>query len=260
MLSCVWFVTLKRVWETAVLSSIASEACDKFGIQITIYTQGGTEGLEKQDAFSWNSLHPFEKSLIIFGKSKLWHLWSYADEAPPWWHIIRTRARTMHTKLNKRGKWRGHPSVMAYALANDGETVIPPGFEFMVENSVKWIPNTDDLYLENGDMSDAMLGAFASLNGTRVIAPRAAILDEILGLNGYIKKEAETELSHDETASINSEINSEKDSKEDNENEFKSPGSGIASCARRHVQQNFQPAESAKKLAMLYRKILGMKG
>jgi len=259
MLSCVWFVTLKRAWETAVLSCIASEMRDKFGAQITIYTQGGTEGLENQDAFSWNSLRPIEKSLIIIGKAKLWHLWSYEDEAPLWWHVIRTRARTMHTKLNSGEKWRGHPSVMAYALAGDGETVIPPGFESMVENSINWIPNIDDLYLENGDMSDAILGAYASLNGTRVIAPHTAILDEILGPNGYARKSAdmEAELSLDKTASI---IHEESNNNDNAENEFHGHASGVASYARRHIQQKFQPIESAKKLALLYRKILGMKG
>ncbi|MCL2147608.1 MAG: hypothetical protein FWH52_07355, partial [Synergistaceae bacterium] len=199
MLSCVWFVTLKRAFETSVLSSIASELRDEFDTQITIYTQGGTEGLEQLNAFSWLSLRPIEKSLIILGKSKLWHLWSYTDEAPFWWSIVRARARTMHTKLNSGGKWRGHPSVMAHAMAKNGETVISPGFESMIENNVKWIPNTDDLLLENGNMSDTILGAYASLNGTRVIAPHTAILDEILGENGYTRRtnnDAETELNN----------------------------------------------------------------
>ncbi|MCL2767688.1 MAG: hypothetical protein FWE49_03050 [Synergistaceae bacterium] len=251
MLSCVWFVTLKRAWETAVLSCIASEMCDKFDAQITIYTQSGTEGLEKHCAFSWNSLRPIEKSLIVLGKSKLWHLWSYEDEAPSWWKFIRMRVRTMHTKLNgnNSGKWRGHPSVMAYALAGNGETVILPGFESMVENDAKWLPNIDNLHLKNGDMSDAMLGAYASLNGTRVIAPYGAILEEVLGPNGYTREnepDAETG-SKDETAATATE-----------ENEISS--SGVASSARRHIQQNFQPVESAKKLSALYRKILGLKG
>jgi len=259
MLSCVWFVTLKRVWETTVLSCIASELCDKFDTQITIYTKAGTEGLEKHCAFSWSSLRPIEKSLIILGKSKLWHLWSYADEAPLWWSIIRTRVRTMHTKLNSGGKWRGHPSVMAYSLACDGETVIPPCFESMVENNVQWLPNVDDLYLENGNMSDAILGAYASLNGTRVVAPHTAVLDEILGSNGYSKKTAENV----EFSSIdkNDEINSEESNNNDDntQNEFQA-SSGVASYARRHMQQKFSPFESAKKLSALYRKILGLKG
>ena len=260
MLSCVWFVTLKRAWETTVLSCIASEMCNKFDTQITIYTQAGTEGLEEHNAFSWNSLRPVEKSLIILGKSKLWHLWSYADETPSWWSIIRMRVRTMHTKLNNGGKWRGHPSVMAYAIAKEGETVIPPGFESMVENNVHWLPNVDDLYLENGDVSDAMLGAYASLNGTRVVAPHSAILDEILGSNGYTKTAADNVglSSNNKAVSIASE---ESSNNEDNtQNELQPPGSGVASSARRHIQQKFHPYESAKKLSALYRKILGLKG
>jgi hypothetical protein len=253
---------LKRAWETAVLSCIASEMRDKFDTRITIYTQGGIEGLEKLDAFSWLSLRPIEKSFIILGKAKLWHLWSYADEAPSWWPIVRTRARTMHTKLNNAGKWRGHPSVLAHAMADNGETVIPPGFGSMIEHNVNWLPNADELHLENGNMSDAMLGAYASLNGTCVIAPHTAILDEILGLGGYTKKgtnDALTELNNkDATVSMTSdESNSDA---LDLQAEIHTSSSGIASSARRNIQEKFQPAESAKKLALLYRKILGEKG
>jgi hypothetical protein len=260
MLSCVWFVALKRAWETSVLSCIASEMCDKFDTQITIYTQGGTEGLEKLNAFSWLSLRPLEKSLIILGKSKLWHLWSYADEAPSWWFILRARTRTLHTKLTNSGKWRGHPSVMAYAMANNGETVIPPGFESIIENNVKWIPNTDELQLENGDMSDSLFGAYASLNGIKVTAPHTAIFDEILGTNGYIRKaanEAETDLNNVRIDSIALEKSEKNDRMQA---EIHSSSSGTASYARRHIQENYHPVESAKKLATLYRKMLGKKG
>ncbi|MCL1941036.1 MAG: hypothetical protein FWG09_03765 [Synergistaceae bacterium] len=257
MLSCVWFVTLKRAWETAVLSCIASELCEKFDTQVTIYTRGGTEGLEKLNAYSWNSLRPIEKSLIILGKSKLWHLWSYEDEAPFWWGMIRARVRTMHTKLNNGGKWRGHPSVMAYALSDNGETVIHPGFESMVESSVNWVPNTDDLYLENGNISDALLGAYACLNGTRVTAPHTAVLDEILSPGGYTRKTPNAALDQSENfLTIEFE---ENDVNEDETQDSQAASSGVASCARRHIQDKFQPAESAKKLASLYRKILGMK-
>ena len=258
MLSCVWFVTLKRAFETSVLSSIASELRDKFDTQVTIYTQGGTEGLEQLNAFSWLSLRPHEKSFIILGKSKLWHLWSYTDEAPFWWSIVRARARTMHTKLKSGGKWRGHPSVMARAMANNGETVIPPGFESMIENNVNWIPNTDDLFLENGNMPDAILGAYASLNGTRVTAPHTAIIDEILGSNGYIRRaanDAETESDNTMSVSITSE-----EGNNSIQDESRSSSSGVASCARRHIQEKYQPVESAKKLSLLYHKILGKKG
>ncbi|MCL1941867.1 MAG: hypothetical protein FWG09_07975 [Synergistaceae bacterium] len=260
MLSCVWFVTLKRVWETAVLSCIASELCEKFDTQVTIYTRGGTEGLEKLNAYSWNSLRPIEKSLIILGKSKLWHLWSYEGEAPFWWGMIRTRVRTMHTKLNGRGKWRGHPSVMAYALAGNGETVIHPGFESMVESSVNWVPNTDDLYLENGDMSDALLGAYASLNGTRVTAPHTAVLDEILSPGGYTRKAPAASDQSENFPTIEPEESNVNEDDTDDTQDSQAASSGVASCARRHIQSKFQPAESAKKLASLYRKILGMKG
>ncbi|MCL1874723.1 MAG: hypothetical protein FWF87_00525 [Synergistaceae bacterium] len=259
MLSCVWFVMLKRSWETAALNCIASEMRENFDAQITIYTQGGIEGLEKLNAFSWLSLRPIEKGLIILGKSKLWHLWSYADEAPSWWSIIRTRARTMHTKLINEGIWRGHPSVMAHALAENGETVIPPGFESMIESNVKWLPNADKLYLENGNMSDAMLGAYASLNGTSVVAPHTAILDEILGSGGYLRKAAndmETNLNNKVTITQGeSSVNGNN-----TQDEVHVSSSGIASYARRNIQEKFQPVESAKKLALIYHRILGEKG
>ena len=237
--------------------------CDKFETQITIYTQGGIEGLEKLNAFSWLSLRSVEKGSIILGKSKLWHLWSYADEAPSWWSIIRTRARTMHTKLDNIGSWRGHPSVMAHALANSGETVIPPAFESMVDNNVKWLPNTNDLHLKNGNMSDALLGAYASLNGTRVIAPHSAILDEILGSSGYTREgnnDAGIELNNKDkivsAASEESNLNSDNNK----QGEAHVSSSGIASSARHNIQQNFQPVDSAKKLVLLYHRILGEKG
>ena len=259
MLSCVWFVMLKRPWETAVLNCIASDMCEKFDTQVVIYTQAGIEGLEKRNSFSWLSLRPIEKCLIILGKSKLWHLWSNTDEAPSWWSIIRTRARTMHTKLINEGNWRGHPSVMAHALAENGETVIPPGFESMIESNVKWLPNVDSMRLETGGMSDALLGAYASLNGTSVIAPHSAILNEILGTCGYT-----IESVNDEETYLNNITPITQDESNVNGNntheEVHVSSSGIASYARRNIQENFQPVESAKKLSLLYRRILGEKG
>ena len=256
MISCVWFVMLKRPWETAVLSCIATEMCEKFDTQITIYTQGGIEGLEKLNAFSWLSLRPIEKSLIILGKAKLWHLWSLADEAPSWWSLVRSRARTMHTKLNNEGVWRGHPSVMAHSMAHNGETVIPPCFESMIDNNAKWLPNSDNLFLESGNMSDAFLGAYASLNGTRVIAPHSDILDEILGSDGYTRKEAVNA-----EAEINNKNSSEgNDINGNTQGEVRVSSSGVASYARRNIQDKFQPVDSAGKLYLIYRRILGEKG
>lgn len=234
MLSCVWYVTFKNAWETSVLGCIADEL-RKFDVNATIYTEGGTEGLESLDVLSWNSLRPLEKVLIVTGKAKLWHLWESENSLIPfWWGVVRSRARTMHTKLANAGKWFGHPSLMSRAISKSGESIIPPALEAMVESSEaqNWLPNADEITLESGSVSDALLGAYASLQGIKVIAPSSDVLDEILGRNGYIRND-------------------------DGDNS----GAGVnpSGAARRHIQDKFQPAESAKKLAGLYRKMLGTK-
>ncbi|MCL2147433.1 MAG: hypothetical protein FWH52_06465, partial [Synergistaceae bacterium] len=84
-----------------------------------------------------------------------------------------------------------------------------------------------------------------------------AILDEILGENGYTRRtnnDAETELNNAGNITITRE---ESNNRMQDEH---SASSGVASCARRHIQEKFQPAESAKKLSALYRKISGGKG
>lgn len=232
MLSCTWYVTLRKPWETFMLGCIASEL-NKYGVNTTIYTDGGTDGFENLDVLSWVSLRPFEKFFIVTGKGKLWHLWEAENSRiPSWWRIVRARARTMHTKLENSGRWLGHPSLISRALASNGETIIPPAFEAMVDpTGQKWLPSSDEMEVENCNVSEAIKAAYSSLYGIKIIAPQNQIFDEILGSDGYIKKESEEAVA----------------------------ANNPSGAARRHIQDKFAPSESAKKLATLYKKMLGVK-
>lgn len=230
-LSCIWYVSFRRPWEISALGCLAS-ALREQGVLASIFTECGTEGLDGLDAQSWVSLNPFEKLFTLIGKSKLWHLWG---DAPGWWDVVRARARTVHTKLTPEGTWRGHPSVMARALAQQGESVILPAFEVMVDwndssNFCGHVPVNDDgqLKLEEVNMSNAILAAYASLQGIPVVARRSAVLDEILGPSGYLLEDGSD--AH------------------------------VTGAARRYIQDNFNPSESAKKLASLYAQIMKIKG
>lgn len=217
MLSCVWFVTFKNSWERSMLGCVASEL-RALGFEITIYADGGTEGFENLNALSWGSLRPTEKFFIIGGKGKLWHLWEGGHaKIPKWWSIIRARARTMHTKLENSGTWHGHPSLLLRSAAKSGESIIPPAIEATV-SGVDWLPDVEEMTFSEATVSNAIFAAYASLQGIKVVVPQSEIFDELLGIDG---------------------------------------GGGNSSSARRHIQEKFHPSESAKKISILYKKILG---
>jgi len=124
---CVWYVSgFRQPWEADIIGNLA-EALKNKGVSLRVYVKGGTAHLNVENVMSWSSLTFFERiKEVLFGRKKLWHLWG---DAPFWWGLVRLRARTVHTSLNTKVRWRGHPTRLFKEQARDGENRILPTFE-----------------------------------------------------------------------------------------------------------------------------------
>ena len=126
-LSCVWYVSgFREPWEADVINNLAEALADA-GVPIQVYSKGGTANFRTEKIMSWDSLTFFERMKAVLFTGKLWHLWG---DAPPWWGFVRLRARTVHTSLEEKPHWRGHPTRLFKEQAGDGENRIRPAFEF----------------------------------------------------------------------------------------------------------------------------------
>ncbi len=278
-----------RPWEIAVAGTLA-RALIRDGEHLQVFTGGGTESLGIAGTLSWHSLTAVERSLIVGGKGRLWHLWG---EPPSWWKLIRLRARTVHTRFDASTAWRGHPTVLSATACSSGETYIPPAFEM----KVNWSPeeeeevpgdaraplfliaggdenddgkfgeiaaemsselrNLDDVPDEGGKLlasgncilllprpvpSFALLAAYSALMGIPSVAARSALMDEVLGKEGYV---------HLPSSGSPQEIR-------DALRQVLGEGGRSASAfARRNVTDSFPPEKGAKKLKKLYASLGG---
>ena len=73
----------------------------------------------------------FERFRNIFAHKNIWHLFGLA---PFWWKIVRLHSRTVHTLLDK-SCWAGYPTRLFTEGANNGEGVIYPVFDSLVNQT-----------------------------------------------------------------------------------------------------------------------------
>ena len=144
-LSCVWYVSgFRQPWEADVIGNLA-EALKARGVFLRVYVKGGTASLHVEEVMSWNSLTFFERMKAVFFGGKLWHLWG---DAPLWWGLVRLRARTVHTSLSAKPRWKGQPTRLFKAQASDGENRILPTFEpkaaWTADFSRSWLDDERD--------------------------------------------------------------------------------------------------------------------
>ena len=151
-MDCVWYVSsFRRPWEAAVIGNLAMALkTKKGGLKAPqVYVKGGTASFRADGILSWDSLTFFERAATVLFKGNLWHLWG---DAPLWWGWIRLRARTVHTVLDTRPKWRGHPTRFFAEQAHEGESLIVPTFDV----KIAWTNGGDE---EDSQTSTLLLAA-----------------------------------------------------------------------------------------------------
>jgi hypothetical protein len=129
-MECIWYVSgFRRPWEAAVVGNLAAALRAGGEFSPRVYAEGGTANFRVEGVLSWKSLTFFERAAIVLFKGRLWHLWG---DAPFWWGWVRLRARTIHTSLDARPRWGGHPTRLFSEQALEGESRIIPSFEVKV--------------------------------------------------------------------------------------------------------------------------------
>ncbi|GHS95767.1 hypothetical protein AGMMS50276_12610 [Synergistales bacterium] len=134
MKDCIWFISgFHKPWEASVVANLAgvlNVARKTEGMPpLRLYIAGGTGNFRVAGALSWKSLTFLERMSTILFRGGVWHLWG---DAPFWWKFIRLRARTVHTSLEDKPNWMGHPTRLFAEQADCGESVIRPTFEVRV--------------------------------------------------------------------------------------------------------------------------------
>ncbi|GHV37080.1 hypothetical protein FACS1894187_12950 [Synergistales bacterium] len=131
---CIWFISgFHKPWEASAAAGLAGalNAARKTEdmAPLRVYVTGGTGNFRTAGACSWKSMTFFERVSTVLFRGKVWHLWG---DAPFWWRFIRLRARTVHTSLDEKPSWNGHPTRLFAEQADCGESVIRPTFEVRV--------------------------------------------------------------------------------------------------------------------------------
>jgi hypothetical protein len=145
-----------------VIGSLATALKTKKGTSPRVYVEGGTAHFRVDGILSWNSLTFFERAAIVLFKSGLWHLWG---DAPSWWGWVRLRARTVHTALDARPRWKGHPTRLFAERAHEGESVISPTFDV----KVAWADNGSEGVLSASTPTPALFLATAPNEALREV-------------------------------------------------------------------------------------------
>ncbi|MDR1376851.1 MAG: hypothetical protein LBJ22_05020 [Synergistaceae bacterium] len=281
-MDCIWYVSsFRRPWEAAVIGSLAA-ALKAGGVKAPqVYVEGGTANFRIDGILSWNSLTFFERAAIVLFKGNLWHLWG---DAPLWWRWIRLRARTVHTLLDTRPRWKGHPTRFFPEQAHEGESLIVPTFD----SKVAWAKDGDDLQgstlllaappdknlsealagsevrglaldaaetetsLKRGAAlftddhpSNVLLAAYLTMQGVPVMAYDAPLLKSVLGLGGYVAVPRDDDKTSWPKAVCD--VMSET-------------GRAASASARRFLKKNYSAPDAVKSLENLYQSVTNPSG
>lgn len=126
---CFWYMGESLLpWEAAAAGALA-RALMRGGTAVKAFAAAGTDALNIPGILSWRSMTALERMSAILYRGRLWHLWG---SPPPWWPLVRLRARTVHTAFSSPTDWKGHPTALSAANRSGGETYIPPALEVKV--------------------------------------------------------------------------------------------------------------------------------
>jgi hypothetical protein len=270
---CVWYVSdFVHPWEADVIGNLA-ETLKSRGASLRVYAKGGTARLNVGGIMSWNSLTFFERARAVLFGGKLWHLWG----APPvWWGLVRLRARTVHTSLSAKPRWRGHPTRLFKEQTGNGENRILPTFESKASWAEQsWLDDDRDeavliqTWDENADTakviaetwealmtgasdgrfdrskilvvdstpSNALQAAFMTMRGVPVVARDSPLIREALGPGGFVAAPA----SGDEEEWKKTLLTAASDA-----------GRSNSAAARRFLKENYSASDAAASLESLY--------
>jgi hypothetical protein len=279
-MDCVWYVSsFRRPWEAAVIGSLAMALKTKKGGPPQVYVKGGTANFRVDGILSWDSLTFFERAVIVLFKGNLWHLWG---DAPFWWGWIRLRARTVHTLLGTRSKWKGHPTRFFAEQALEGESLIVPTFdvkiawtngrdeeeastlllaaapdknlhETLTEAGIEAFPleaSETEASLKRGKAlftddhpSNLLLAAYLTMQGVPVVAYDTPLLKAVLGPGGYIAA------PHDGDGSSWGKALGDVMSE---------AGRSASASARRFLKKNYGASDAVNSLEKLYQSVTGL--
>jgi len=277
MTSCVWYVSdFQRPWEAAVIGNLAA-ALNAAGFPLQVYVQGGTGNLRVEGVLSWNSLTFFERMSVVLFKGDLWHLWGEApfwwrwirmrartvhttlDASPDWMghptrlfpEQIREGESLVRPTFEIRVAWARDsvedadaPSALLLAAP------LTDALRRAVERSgMETISPSDGeavSALEKGRAAlvgdaptDALLAAWAAMQGLPVVARPSPLIRNLLGRDGCIVVKADAEDAwFDALEAARSE-----------------EGRTASASARRFLKENFSAAGSAESLIDLYRSV-----
>ena len=235
-ITCVWYVSRAvPPFERAIIANMAS-AFQARGGELSLYVDGGMDGVETDGACSWSALTGLERfGKVLFSGGALWHLWG---EPPAWWPLVRMRSRTAHTLGDAAGaEWRGYPSLLFPARAREGEAILIPAFGSRV--------SSDDAqsgpHVAGNTPLDAVRAAALTMRGLVTVGLESPYLDAILGPEGYfhVSEDAEDTWRNAMTAAESDE------------------GRKRAAAARHHIKDCCSPDRCADSLIAMYRKVLG---
>ncbi|MDR1731215.1 MAG: hypothetical protein LBR61_03890 [Synergistaceae bacterium] len=269
MKNCIWYVSgFHRPWEASMVGNLAT-ALKTAGFPVQVYVAGGTKDIRVEGVLSWKSLTMFERLAVVLFRGDLWHLWG---NPPFWWRFIRLRARTVHTLLEESPAWQGHPTRLFPEQTLEGESLVKPTFETKVAltgdspeslsalllalppteplqkavEALAWetapVKKTGSAPVSGGAIfvddapSNALLAAWATMQGIPVVARKSSLLGGLLGREGYL---AAGEDSQDAWVEVLKAARSEE-------------GRGASVSARRFLKEKFSSANAAESLIELY--------
>ncbi|MDR3230209.1 MAG: hypothetical protein LBT65_02110 [Synergistaceae bacterium] len=277
MASCVWYVSgFQRPWEAAVIGNLAA-ALKAAGFPLQAYVQGGTGNLRLGGVLSWNSLTFFERLSVVLIRGDLWHLWGRApfwwrfirmrartvhtalDVSPEWQghptrlfpEQVREGESLVKPTFEIRVAWARDsvedldaPSALLLAapltdalrkaVERSGMEVISPAGGEAVSTLEK-----GRAALVGDAPTDALLAAWAAMQGIPVVARQSPLIRNLLGRDGCLMVREDTEDAW---------LGALEAARSDE-------GRTVSASARRFLKENFSAAGSAESLIDLYRSV-----
>ncbi len=287
---CFWYIGESILpWEAAAAGALG-RALIQGGATINAFAASGTDALDIPGILSWRSMTTLERVSAALFRGRLWHLWGIP---PPWWPLVRFRARTVHTGFKPHTEWKGHPTMLSAAGSAGGETYIPPALEVKVNWSEEGLSqetggdetltclfagdgeNMEKYAFPKGlDVGILHIGKDGREGMAALSAGRAVLLIEeptpslaLLAANGALMGAPSASppssfmdeiLGRDGYIRLDCAAGPEK-IKEALSLLAGEAGRGASASARRIAAEQFTPERGAKKLENLYRSLAGRK-